>query len=200
MINVIHKQFKMTDPSQLGQETQTIIDIKDAPMRLETYLAPDKFEGHDQEILVGMSNNPSEYRRNNMSMRTILENIKSEAGMSSNDDLENLKNFSMGIAQSTLGRAISIVEANSLAEHLSTIGCPEGTKIQDNLFYLSFMSRRNNLSMRFLNRAHLSDKARRLTSKDLKVTIATMLMLQRYPLEYKCAQCDIQNVRYIQHL
>ena len=54
--------------------------------------------------------------------------------------------------------------------------------------------------MRFLNRAHLSDKARRLTSKDLKVTIATMLMLQRYPLEYKCAHCDMQNVRYIQHL
>ena len=46
----------MTDPSQLGQETQTIIDIKDAAKRLETYLAPDKFEGHDQEILVGMSN------------------------------------------------------------------------------------------------------------------------------------------------
>ena len=59
-------------------------------------------------------------------MRTILGKNKSEAGMSSNDDLENFKNFSMGIAQSTLGHAMSIVEANSLAEHLSTIGCPEG--------------------------------------------------------------------------
>jgi hypothetical protein len=201
MKHVVKDQLNLDDPKSLEQQLQTIKDVKNATNRLLIDLASNKFEGPEQEDSVGMSDNDENknYKSPKLTIRELLRKIADHAGLASNDEIDILWN--RGI-QSTLGHALSVVNANSLAEYLAKFGCPAGKniKLQDNQFYISFMSRRNDFSNRFLNRAHLSDKARRFTNKDLKSTIASILMLQRYPLEYKCAHCGMDDVRFIGHI
>jgi len=93
--------------------------------------------------------------------------------------------------------SISHAMNNSLTDFFIKIGY-----LADKL-YISFLSMRYYFNNCIFNRAHLSDKAWRLSNIDLRSTIATLPMLsilQRYPLEYKRSHGGWEEVRFIGHI
>jgi len=54
--------------------------------------------------------------------------------------------------------------------------------------------------MRFLNRSHLSNKARGFTPIELRLTILHRLMIPLVPGKFDCARCKQKGVHYNEHL
>jgi len=112
-----------------------------------------------------------------------------------------------GKTQSRLSMTSNMIDANSLLSKILfmylekfPINGVNGDG-RDNPFFRQFISQRSHTSMRFLNRAHLSNQARGFRPFDLKLIILHRLLIALVPIAtFTCTRCGVKDVHYNEHL
>ena len=133
----------------------------------------------------------------------MLSKLKTLSELGGINNLSKLRG--KGKTQGRLSMITNMLNANKIQNHIliNLTKFPIDRTNSDgrsNPLYRQFVSQRGSISMRFLNRSHLSNKARGFTPFELRLTILLRLMIPLVPGKFDCARCNMKNVHYNEHL
>jgi len=112
-----------------------------------------------------------------------------------------------GKTQSRLSMTLNMINTNALQSCILFMDMDtfplHGVNVdgRGNPFFRQFISQRCPTSMRFLNRAHLSNQARGFLPFELKLIFLHRLMITLVPTnKFNCVKCGVNGVHYNEHL
>jgi hypothetical protein len=183
--NVIKKQIMMATPELDSIRSITLIkDVTEATERIRNLIANDDSfrSSKDRQKLLGKTGTPN-------CLEDLLKRVSKDGGI---DEIQHLSRDGYRHTQRRLSHAVSLMYANALAKRL---------RLQDTDnkgIYIQFEGQRQKLSMKGLNRAHLSPKARGLTNKQMRIDLAIALLVVLHPIR-NCPLCGVTEVHFFQH-
>ena len=131
----------------------------------------------------------------------LLDKLKrlADLGGTKTDDLSKVRGS--GKSQSRLMKTFNMLRANDIQSKLLLGNLGPHWDGRDNPHFRQFISQRGPTSMRFLNRSHLSNKARGFRAVELKLVMMLRLMISLVPVnKFTCTRCNTPDVHITEHL